>query len=266
MDRAKLKTFVLLLLVLVNLTFLGLIAADALQTMRLQREVREELVWALRGMEISIEESQIPLSEEQALYFLSRDPIAEARIAANLLGHAEGVDGDSGVLRFVGLEDGRGMGEFRSGSFHFWLEDQNLGEESISALLAQMELTTRDSLITEDSAGIRQTYSLLLHGLPVVNGEVTFLFSYGILQEISGTALWGSTQRYAGSPQVDVTTALISLAGHLIERADVSRFESVEMGYYLLEETGLLELRPVWVVRTDGGTFSIDRQSGEIRY
>jgi len=265
MDRARLKTFVLLLLVLVNLAFLGLIALDAMQTRRLEREMREELVWALRGMEISAEESQIPQSEEQALYFLSRDPLAEARIAGNLLGHAEGTDEGGGVFRYVSLDEGRGEAEFRSGSFHFWLEESHFGEDAIEDLLNRLELTARSPIVTEDGGDTRRTYSLLLHGLPVVNGEVTFLFVSGMLQEVFGTALWGSTQRYAGSPQVDVTTALISLAGHLLETADVSRFESVEMGYYLLEETGLLELRPVWIVRTDGGTFSVDRQSGEIR-
>jgi len=265
MDRARLKTFVLLLLILVNLTFLGLIAIDAIQTMRLEREMRTELVWALRGMDISIEESQILQSEEQALYFLSRDPIAEARIAANLLGQAEGVDEGGGVFRYAGLEEGRGEGEFRSGSFHFQLGDQQLGEDYIEGLLNQLELTARSPIITEEGADTWRTYTLLLHGLPLVNGEVTFLFSSGMLQEVFGTSLWGSTQRYAGSPQVDVTTALISLGGHLLETAEVSRFEAVEMGYYLLEEAGVLELRPVWIIRTDGGTFSVDRQSGEIR-
>jgi len=266
MDRAKLKTFVLLLLVLVNLTFLGLIALDAIQTMRLESEMRTELVWALRGMGISVEEDQIPTSEEQALYFLSRDFTTEARIAANLLGQAEGVDEGGGVFRYIGLDEGQGTAEFRSGRFHFLLEEQQLGEDSIEGLLTQLELDTRGSTVAEDGMGTRQTYSLLLHGLPVVNGEVTFFFSSGMLQEVIGTALWGNTQRYAGSPQVDVTTALISLAGYLLERADVSRFASVEMGYYLLEEAGVLELRPVWIVQTDGGIFSIDRQSGEIRY
>jgi len=258
-----------MLLVLINLTFLSLIAIDALQMARLQSEVRAELVRALAGMDVSIDESQIPREEEQALYFLSRDTLQEGRIAATVLGGtATASDEGGGIFRYLGLE-GDGEGEIRSGTFRFQLESQELNEESIGQILRQLELSTRDSRIFVEKGDNRviHVYPLTFDNALVINGHLTFTFCFqaGMLQEVSGTALWGNAQRYPSGPQMDVTTALISLAGHLLERGGVSRFESVEMGYYLVEGTGLLELRPIWIVQTDVGVFSIDRQSGEIR-
>jgi len=269
MDRARLKTFVLILLVLVNLTFLSLIVTDAISSMRRHTEARAELVRVLEDMGISIEESQIPYNEEQTLYFLSRDFVAEGRIAAAVLGGtATAIDEGGGIVRYEN-PDGLGEGEVRSSTFRFQLANQQLDTESYERLLNQLELSVRDLSISVGKADNWQThgYQLTFAGVRVVNGRVSFTFCFdnGMLQEVSGTALWGNVQRYTGSPQLDVTTALVSLAGHLLEREGVSRFEHVEMGYYLHERTGLLGLRPVWVVETDVGTFSIDRQNGEIR-
>jgi len=258
-----------MLLVLINLTFLGLIAIDAIQMARLQSEMRTELVRTLEGMGVSIDESQIPRDEEQAPYFLSRDILTEGRIAVAVLGgQATTSDEGGGIFRYLG-QTGYGEGEIRSGTFRFQVGAQELGEESSGQIIRQLELSVRDSQFDASKLDNWMTYvyPLTFNNVLVVNGHLTFTFCVdaGMLEEISGTALWGSSQRNAGSPQLDVTTALISLAGHLLEIGGVSRFESVETGYYLLEGTGLLELRPVWVVQTDAGTFSIDRQSGEIR-
>lgn len=265
MDRARLKTFILVLLLLINLTFLGLIAIDVMQTARLQSEVRAELVRVLDGMGISIDESRIPHGEEQEPYFLSRDIALERRIAAAVLGgYATETDEGGGIFRYVGY-GGVGEGEIRSGFFRFQMRDKQLGEDASGRLLEQLELRASSPISYALPDGTVRIYTLLEGGRPIINAQVSFTFSDGYLQEVAGTALWGDAQRYAGRPQLDATTALISLAGHLLETGGVTRFESVEMGYYLLEGAGVLELRPVWIVQTDAGTFSIDRQSGEIR-
>jgi len=258
-----------MLLALINLTFLGLIAIDAMQMAQLQSEVRAELVRALEGMGISVDEAQIPREEEQAFYFLSRDILAEGHIAASVLGgNASVSDEGGGIFRYLGQE-GYGEGEIRSGAFRFQLEGQSLSEEDTGQVLRRLELTTRDPRIFVEKGDNRMAhvYPLTFSNALVINGHLTFTFCFdaGILEEVSGTALWGEAQRYAGSPQLDAATALISLAGHLLESGGVSRFESVETGYYLLEGAGILELHPVWIVWTDVGVFSIDRQSGEIR-
>jgi len=269
MDRARLKTFVLLLLVLVNLTFLSFIVIDVISSMQRHAEARTELVRVLGEMGIAIDESQIPQSEEQALTFLSRDLMAEGRIAASVLGgSASASDEGGGIFRYESLY-GLGEGEIRSGTFRFQLAEQEIALEGSEILLNRLELSAREPHIFAEKGYNRIThvYPLTFNDSLVANGQVTFTFCFmdGMLEEVAGTALWGSTQRYTASPQFDVTTALISLAGHLLEGDGVSRFESVEMGYYLLEGTGHLELRPVWIVETDMGAFSIDRQSGEIR-
>ena len=265
MDRARLKTFILLLLILTNLTFLSLLGIDALQRTRQESETRTVLVSTLTGMGVSITYDQLPASDEQALYFLSRNLETEARIAQALLGDTVHAHDEGGGIWHYQSGESRGEALFRSGAFRFQIDSQHLTQDAIGNLLGRLELRTRGQTTPEADSAVRHSYTLL-HGIyPIVNGQVAFVFSEGYLQEITGTALWGEVQRYLGGAQQDVTTALISLAGHLAAEGGVSRFESVEMGYYLSEGTGLLELRPVWIIQTDNGIFSVDRQSGEIR-
>jgi len=266
MDRARIKTFVLLLLLAANVTFLSFIVVDTMQTARMQSEARAELVATLAGMGIVIDYEQIPDSEAQMLYFITRDFLVEGRVAAAILGGSATVyDEGGGIFRFRSQE-GLGEGHIHAGAFRFFhLEAQDLDRDDTGELLSLLELQAREPVMIEDGASMWLAYPLTLNGFPLINGRAVFLFVDGILEDISGTALWGDLSAYAGRPQVDVTTALISLAGHLRERSDVSRFETVEMGYDLVDGVGILELRPIWIVETDGGTFTVDRQNGDIR-
>jgi len=175
MDRARIKTFILLLLLAVNLVFLTILVVDWTNAARRSAEARADLITSLDRMGITLRDSAIPAETPQQMLFVERD--------------------------------------------------------------------------------LQEAY----------NGEPTSPVSPGLHTSDQFLEDWGTLRRYDAGPQLDVTTALIALAGYVQEDGAITLFTRVEMGYYLLEHPGYLELRPVWIVETDGGVFSIDRQSGEIR-
>ena len=263
MDRARIKTFLLLLLLAVNLVFLSIIVIDRVQEAQLWSETRSELVQALERLGIAIDPAAIPDCAPQPILFVERDIHAETQAVSAILGDpAEGTHEGGGIYRWTGRY---GDGEIRQASFWFRLSGEGRSGTDTGEFLAQMGLTARWTGARALPYGHWETYILTVDDLPVVNSQVNFRIAGGALQEVGGTALWGRKQRYHAGHQLDVTTALVTLAGYLQETSAVSRFERVEMGYDLSEGPGIFELRPVWVVETDGGTFSIDRQSGEIR-
>ena len=264
MDRARIKTFLLLLLLAVNLVFLALIVTDRIQEARLQSETRTELVQALERLGIDIDYAAIPDCEPQPVIFIERDTQAEDAAATAILGGpAQGIHEGGGIYRWTGTY---GEGETRQASFWFALaRELSDTEADFQRLLEAMDVTVRQMELVIPGNNWEVTFVLTEDGLPVMGSQITFSGFANMLFEVSGTALWGERQRYAAGPQLDVTTALIALAGHLQETHTATRFERVEMGYDLLEGPGYLTLRPIWIVATDGGTFLVDRQSGEIR-
>ncbi|MCL2569418.1 MAG: hypothetical protein FWE12_08365 [Oscillospiraceae bacterium] len=260
MDRARIKTFILLLLLSVNLVFAAMLAIDFAEAARQRAETRAELVRALDRMGITIAPGAIPDDAPQAIYFSERaDQLhAESVLVTAVLGDSWGVPEGGGIFRW---ESRAGVGQTRQGSFWFALEPQIHPIADTGYLLDQMGLIACAGLQIDSSV----TYTQSIEGRQIVNAQITFYFADGYISELSGSALWGGRRHYTVENQQDITTALIALAGHLRDNGTVSRFFDVEMGYYLLEGPGYLELLPVWIVGTDGGTFSIDRQSGEIR-
>jgi len=258
MDKARIKTFVLLLLLSVNLLFIVMLTIDFAEEARQRAETRAELVLALDRMGITIDPEAIPEDVPQAIHFAERSYQlhAEAFLVTAALGASTGIHEGGGIYRWEGPY---GIGQTRQGSFWFEFTRQRYTERQTEWALAQMGLTVRADI---NAPG---TYRQTIAGRQIINTHITFRFADGYISEMSGTALWGGRQPYAASNQQDVTTALITLAGHLRDHDAVTRFQRVEMGYYLSEGPGYLELLPVWIIETDAGTFSVDRQSGEVR-
>ena len=266
-DRARMKTFVLLLLLVVNLTFLGLIITDRLQAARLESEAKEELIQVLQNLGVAISYEGIPPTEEQAIYLLPRDIEAERQVTARILEGPEERDEGGGIYHYFSH---LGSAQFRAGSFRFDFAGQGISaaegmQEIGDRMLERLELQGEISFQSGDEREGRLAYTLTVEGLTALGGQVVFFFSEGYLREITGPSLWGQRQRYIAEEQLDVTTALVRLAGRMYEGAISTRFVSVQMGYYFLEGSGYLEFRPVWIIETEDGTFSVDRQSGEIR-
>jgi len=263
MDRARLKTFVLLLLLTVNLIFLAFLVTDWAQTARQRSEIRAELIDALHRMGITMAYEAIPEEGPQTIYFIARDVAAERQVVAALLGDVSESDVGGGIYHY---QSPQGQAQFRGGTFWIELADNIYRPSDTGPLLVErMGLWAP----TGSGDGSQLTHTLAIDRQRpdqlVINGQVTFHFVDGYVREISGTALWGTWQSYLAGQQQNAATALITLAGYLLNEGEVSRFERMEMGYYLLEGSGYLELRPAWIVITDGGIFSVDRQSGEVR-
>jgi len=254
MDRGRVKTFVLCLLLAVNLTFLGILLADRAQTTRLDQTARAALIQTLEHMGFTMELDAIPDTQDQVLYRLIRNTGTETQVVNAILGNAIRTEEGGGIYHYASP---LGHAQFHTGSFRF----QFSVPIDPDPLFDFMQLTAREPVWAYDML----VYPLTIDNLPIFNGLIVFHIPDNQVQTITGPPLWGTPHRYSPDPLQDATTALVQLAGHLRDWSPATRFEHVEMGYFLTEGIGYLELRPVWIVTTDRGTFSVDRQSGVVR-
>ena len=77
MDTGKTKSFIILLLLLLNLSFLGIMINDHFEESRHLRQANEQVVTRLTQQGITLSASQIPLSRAQEAAFLSRETQVE---------------------------------------------------------------------------------------------------------------------------------------------------------------------------------------------
>ena len=77
MDSGKTKNFIILLLLLLNLSFLGIMINDHLEESRHLRQANEQVVTRLGQQEITLNAAQIPRNRAQEAAFLSRETQTE---------------------------------------------------------------------------------------------------------------------------------------------------------------------------------------------
>ena len=188
MDAGKTKNLIILLLLLLNFSFLGIMINDRIEENRHLQQTNQQLVTRLLGQGVVLNLSQIPANREQEAAFLSRETDVDF------------------------------------------------------------------SFLLSPDVGLR------LAGYPVVNRPTD-----GDTRELERHEVWGEIQRYMMNAPLDVQTALLRLGTHLESLDEHKEILSVGMGYYFTYGPALIEFRPVWYAKTSTTSFSIDRQSGEVR-
>ena len=73
MDSGKTKSFIILLLLLLNLSFLGILISDHVEESRHLRQANEQIIIRLEQQDIRLNSAQIPPSRAQEAALLSRE-------------------------------------------------------------------------------------------------------------------------------------------------------------------------------------------------
>lgn len=263
MKASRLKTIVIVILLLVNafLLFL-LLSRRAEQTQAYERTV-EQLCELFERSCVSFDRALLPKSSAVRTLSLERDESREADFAREILGKdAASFDAGGGVMRYSSdlgsclirsggavdavlsrpVEDAEGFcrGLFRS-----------FGYEEVSSSLS----------------GGSGSVSALRRGKdgPVYNAALTLTFTDGSLTAVFGTFLPALTDGQSASG-VDAVSALV----HFLDYCSVSgvvctEVSAVESGYLLQSSSASpLRLTPVWRVATDVNNYYVNIKTGEI--
>ena len=249
METGRLKTIVILILLCVNLAFGGILLSERLGAAEGNAQTRSELRSVLAGLGITVEEEQIPAGSVMLRRSVARERVTEDRLVTALLGPAEGQDQGGNIWYY---ENENGWAWCRGGgSFELMVNTGGSLEEQLAA------------------GGLRirregDSYVCLMEDTEVFNCRFTLSLRGGGVY-ITGRFLLGEPQEEEEVDCTDVASLFLRFCDRIRDAGGVfSRIEEIRSGAVLNVTAAGMELIPVWRMRTDGGTWFMDLQSGRL--
>ena len=263
MESSRLKTIILLILVLVNgflLTSLLLRRADAVSA---QSRTRQELVelFAADPVAASLSPDAVSFAAPPSGQILARNSLLEQQIASALLGDGlEITDRGGGIFRG---DNQLGQATFRSGG-SFEITGTLLGQDAEDAARRFCRDYGYRDLTWNDGAGTAVEY---YGDLPVVNCTVEFLSEDGRLISVSGTHLPDRGTETDGGT-LDDATALTRFLSYCRESGAVVSAVTDTYLCYELESSAAapMTLIPSWCIVTSASNYYVNCLTGAITH
>lgn len=263
METYRLKNIVILILVLTNLSLLGLLVLRATTGAASRETAAGQMAELFAAEGVALDPARIPGTTPPAGLTLARDEDEERRLAEFLLGDAlSAADGGGGVRTFQGPG---GSAVFRAdGSFDVSLSPGDGDAASLCRAFCRSFHYEDISLppAGEDGAGTAvQTFD----GAPVVNCTVTFTVAGGVLERVSGTHLPSGGETPAAGGALSALGALDALLDTIRGGAVVTAVTDIYLCYELQSTAAApMALVPAWCVVTDTENYYVNSSSGAV--
>lgn len=259
MDRYKLKNFILIMLVLVNIFLLFIVISNEIAADRLRKE-REE---TLRRIFLS---NSIELGEDVSLDIaplpevsLTRSLKSEEQAVASLIGRCETSDLGGSIIYYDGAKGAarfRGTAEFELVFNPDVIYAGSSPEYTAADAMKRLGFRSRpeDAQIQNDAEDQTVILNLTYKDKPVFNSRISCYFVNGSLNIVEGKAFFGKVVSRGNTDKLpDACTILMRFLEYLkSNQQSCSKITAVEAGYFA-ESTvvGECVMRPVWRISTE---------------
>lgn len=257
MDGRKIKTIVIIILLVVNLAFGGILISEKISEAGKASRERDEIVSVFAASGIDMSPSSIPADTSLPMLELARDAQRDGVLAKALIGSAQGNDQGGGIVLYensAGWLRLRGGGELEA--VVYGVTDAGSPVDaagSIFAIAGEKVLPDETGLVFCTDEGTR-----------IFNCTVTPLYTDDGL-ELRGRRLLGPGVSAGKNSTVTSFTALMAFLAHIKDSGSIiTRVESVEQGYFMNASASLGTLEPVWRIGTDGGGFFISAMDSRV--
>lgn len=267
MESSKLKNIILIVLLMVNLVFAGLLADSWRESRKVAEQARKSLETVLAGRGIELSPEVDITVKPPAEYELHRDLESELDAVRAVLGTAEGHDRGGNVYYYSGQN---GEASFRgTGEIEISLLDPSFGLRSAPASEAEKaakKLGLDPFLISSGDSG--DTAKVMLgwrwQGFEVFNGRLSVSPSEDSTVSIEGRRSFDEVYRVTESEAMDCQTAIMRFLGIMDENGvSIRKIESVDAGFVLsVPVSGEETLSPAWRISTDSGVYCINAVTG----
>lgn len=271
MEGSKIKSIVIVILLLLNVFLLALSGGRRLVDAKSQDRARTGAMEVIRGNGIALEDDVVPQSMELGPMQAARDLEREAELAAQLLG-------DDPTKEHRGSEVYRYENATGSVQFHstgevvarfdvgcYPLEEQDPGRHAVT--VAEL-LDCKTQVVESAVSGGTGTVTLVqtLQDVPVLDCQLIAQYRDGQLESLQGVRLLGKAEKMEGDNTITIATALMRVYNGLKELGDIySGIESIRPAYSLsVERSGTARLTPAWSVQTDTGDYVLDTMTGRL--
>lgn len=251
MDSGKLKTAVILILLLVNAAFGWILLTQRKNEADLQAQTRSELVRVMANMGVTMDENILPRETSMRQYTLTRDMALETALVQAFLGAASGQD-MGGNIHYYENENGRAS--FRnSGDFEIRVTQPG---SSIEKRLIENGL----SLAREGDE-----FVCLLEEKEVFNCRIRLSAQAEGSYRIYGRCMLGTLQPGRSIAALGAPAMILRFRDQVEETGRVfTEIRSIRTGYLLRPAVPAAELEPVWCIETDGGVWYVSLEKGEL--
>ena len=270
MDSVKVKNFIILVLVIVDLALLVLVVRDAARGSEQRKEAIEGAREVLLSHGISVSEDADLGEREGSSYSVSRSDETERLAAEAIFGEVEVIDRGGGIVMYSAVS---GEVTFRGAG---GLEMQYYGisapeTDEPEKLELEMSRTLGAEAYSEDISSVTEGETTTVSvgcswmGSRIVNCELNYTFKGGKLLYVSGSRPLGESSSERLEEIIDVPTVLMRFIELTQQQGHVcSMLEELELCYlYSGTASGGGSLSPVWQLRTDTGYFYINAITGK---
>lgn len=270
MDKYKLKNFILIMLVLVNIFLLFIVISNEIDTARLRKNREDTLRQILLSNSIELNGDVRLDSRALPEVTLTRSLKSEEQAVASLIGKCETSDLGGSIIYYDGAKGAarfRGTGEFEmvfnpdviyAGSSPEYTAADAMKRLGFHSRPEDAEMQTG----TEDQTII---LNLTYRDKPVFNSRIACYFVNGSLNIVEGKAFFNKVVSKGSTDKLpDACTILMRFLEYLkTNQLSCTEISAVDSGYFA-ESTvvGECVMRPVWRISTDMGTFFMDGTTG----
>ncbi|MGI5971016.1 MAG: hypothetical protein ACOX7P_04750 [Oscillospiraceae bacterium] len=256
MEWSKLKTVIIVILLIVNAVLLFLLVRDTQTTRRLRADALDDLHTVLRINGIELKAETLPDSDGVYALTSARDVAEENEISTTLLGFCI-FDDKGGNIHYYHSELGeayfRGTGDF----------EMTLYSADESAFKLMRKLFSEKGIVLP--AEIYGSANQTLGNLPVYDCVLTFeKYESGV--KITGRLITSPAVPDINKPAIDAPTALVRFVSEMNLNGFIcTEVTNIELGYSMAAPVaGDFELTPVWRIITDTGEYYINGVNGAL--
>ena len=273
MQWSKIKTIILLILVMVNAFLLVMTGVQEFRSARYQQEARTEAAAVLEKNGITFLPEEIPPGMKLAPLEVTWDRMGENEdgMAQALLGEAVRRDRD-GELQATYTSELGSADFYSSGRFLFRLEPGAVplnGETPQRHAARCLELLSFDG----EPAGVAQEGSVTVvtflqrwAGSPIFSCKAVLTYEEDELRAIDAQRISGASAPAEGTGTLSTASVLIRfLAGiHDGQVSVCNEIRAMTQGYQANLSRPVTSLTPVWRIVTDTGAYYLDAATGAI--
>ena len=263
MPTERLKSMILALLLLANLAFGALLFYRFAQAARFQQDTLHQTITILEEQGGIHMPAALPDAIPLVPLAATRNADDDLRFMESFLGPCTAEDQGGGLVRYTGAYGSGHLRRTAAFDLLFPAPIRNENEQPVelaARLLAAAGVEAR-MLSTAPANDEPLVYQQLLGGTPVLGYHIVFTFKDGALSAISGHYVSPSRQPqdFTAEP-LDMATLLTRFYAGLRSGSYLCRELTTVSVAYQADSTG--QFLPVWVFRTDTGSFHLDPLTG----
>ena len=254
MDRGKVKTAVIAILLILNLLLGTLLIWRTAIAGKIERDAFDNLKAVMQSNGVTLLLDELPSAEGVYPLLSERSLSTEASLAETLTGSAQGADQGGNIYYYTGE-----LGEA-------WFRGSGDFEVLFAETVADPEALLKQALLPYGMDPAEEPLVQRVENRKVFNCVVNIHNSAGRLHAVTGRLAVGSFQAVMDQTLIDAATALLRFIASLESSGFIcTEVVSMELGYVMTAPAaGSYQLTPVWSVVTDTGEYHINAISGTV--